>query len=371
MSLGFNVTNALWPLYIQNLDATVLQVSFLISITGVAGTLLRIPSGLLSDLYGRRRIIVISTLLAFFPPLLFTFSNNWTQLIPWSIVYSIAFALFMPSRMAIIADYTPVERLMQVYSILNLSWPIGSLIGPTLSGLLENHFGWNTVFYMATLLYLFCIIPSLLLPKPSKKSVKEDITAPHHDERINSTFIRSLLPFFLLNLFTGLGIGSVNSITPIYLTERFKVSSAIVGLFISIGFGLIMILTQIPASYLADKIGRRKFIAICFSLIPFLFVLWTFARNIILLLLIQMAINSLWSMTWPATLSLLMEHVPKTRRGLSSGLTQSGIMLGFTVGPTIGGYLWEIFGKTYPYYAAAFFLAICIPITSFISDRKS
>jgi len=70
MSLGMNLTNSLWPLYVQSLGATVLQVSFLISITGLAGTLLRIPSGVLSDLYGRRKIIVVSIVLAISPPLL-------------------------------------------------------------------------------------------------------------------------------------------------------------------------------------------------------------------------------------------------------------------------------------------------------------
>jgi len=114
MSLGINLTNSLWPLYVQGLGATVLQVSLVISITGLANTLLRIPSGLISDLYGRRKIIITSIILAIFPPLFYTLSNHWEQLIPWGIIYSVAFALFMPSRMAIIADYTPVENRIRI-----------------------------------------------------------------------------------------------------------------------------------------------------------------------------------------------------------------------------------------------------------------
>ena len=49
MSLGMNLVNALRSLYIQSLGASVLQVSIVIALTGVAGTVLRIPSGLLSD----------------------------------------------------------------------------------------------------------------------------------------------------------------------------------------------------------------------------------------------------------------------------------------------------------------------------------
>ena len=141
MSLGMNLTNSLRPLYIQSLGATVLEVSFVISITGLAGTIMRLPSGFISDIYGRRKIIILSILLAISPPLLYTFSSNLEQLIIWGIVYSIAFALFMPSRMAIVADYTSTANRMRVYSIMNLAFPLGSIIGPTIGGFLENTHG--------------------------------------------------------------------------------------------------------------------------------------------------------------------------------------------------------------------------------------
>ena len=143
MSLGMNLTNSLWPLYIQSLGATVLEVSMVISLTGLAGTFLRAPSGFISDRYDRRKIILTSILLAITPPLLYTLSNRWEQLIPWGMVYSAAFALYMPSRMAIIADYTSQETRLRVFSIMNLSWPLGSLLAPTLGGVLESSYGWN------------------------------------------------------------------------------------------------------------------------------------------------------------------------------------------------------------------------------------
>lgn len=369
MSLGMNLTNALWPLYIQSLGATVLEVSTVISLTGLVGTFLRAPSGLISDRYGRRKIILTSVLLAITPPIFYTFSNNWQQLIPFGMIYSAAFALYMPSRMAIIADYTTQDARTRIYSIMNLSWPLGSLIAPTLAGVLESSYGWNLIFYVATMLYMVGVIPCLLLPTPSLRSSKRQEVTPAR-EKLNSTFFRPLIVFTLLNLFQGLGIGAVQSITPIYLTETFQISTAEVGLFISIGFGVTAILTQLPAGIVADKVGRKKFITACLGLTPPFFLLWTITDNLILLLLIQMVINGLWSMTWPATLSLLMEHTHKTRRGLASGFTQTGIMLGFTIGPYIGGYLWEAVGQLTPYYGAALFFTLCMPIIPFLREKE-
>lgn len=209
-----NLVNALRSLYIQSLGATVFQVSIVIALTGVAGTVLRIPSGLLSDRYGRRRVINISVVLACLPPVLYTLSTHWLDIIPWGILYAIAFALYMPSRMAIVADYTPTEQLIRVYSILNLAWPIGSIIGPTLSGLLESQYGWNAVFYVATILHGFAIIPAFALPHPSTSTTEQYRQSP----RLNRAFLFRLLPFFFFNVCIGLGITrarvSVVSITP-------------------------------------------------------------------------------------------------------------------------------------------------------------
>ena len=262
MSLGMNLTNSLRPLYIQSMGATVLEVSFVISITGLAGTIMRLPSGFISDLYGRRKIIILSILLAIAPPLLYTFSTNWEQLIIWGMIYSIAFALFMPSRMAIVADYTSASNRMKVYSIMNLAFPLGSIIGPTIGGFLEEIHGWNMIFYVTTALYIFCLVPSLVLSKPPRNTFGDNKKSYQKRAKIDLKLFRPLLPFFFLNLFTGLGVGTVSPITPIYLMDKFNVSTAEIGLFISVGFGLTTILTQIPAGILADKVGRKKFIAI-------------------------------------------------------------------------------------------------------------
>jgi MFS family permease len=366
MSLGMNLVNALRSLYIQSLGATVLQVSIVIALTGVVGTVLRLPSGLLSDRYGRHRIIGLSVILACVPPVLYTLSAQWFDVIPWGIIYSVAFALYMPSRMAIVADYTPTEHLIRVYSLLNLAWPIGSILGPTLSGLLENQYGWHAVFYVATILHSLAILPALVLPDPSTSTTEHR----RRSSRLDRAFLAPLLPFFLFNVCIGLGIGSVESITPIYLIESFQISTTDVGLFLSIGFGVTTLVTQIPAGFLAEKVGKKRFLTLCVTFLPPLFLIWPFIDHLLVLLLLQMAINGLWSMTWPAFLSLLMDKASPARRGITTSLTQMGMMTGFTLGPYIGGYLWDTVGLTFPYFASALFCALCVVSTRFITDTK-
>ena len=369
MSLGMNLANSLWPLYVTSLGATVLQLSYLVSMTGMIGTLVGITCGFISDLWGRRKIIMASILLAIFPPFLYTFSDHWQQLIPWAVIYSTAFALYMPSRMAIVADYTSKENLIRAYSIINLTWPLGSIIGPAVGGVLQSSLGWNAIFYLTTTLHAFCLLPAVLLSKPPEHGFEEQEELTAKTVKLDLAFFRTILAFFMLNLFTGLAMGTVSTITPVYLVDKFNVTTAEIGLFISLGFGFIAILTQVPAGILAERIDKIKFMSACYALMPFLFIFWVSIENLILLLLIQMAINGLWSMTWPASIYMVTEHAPRTRRGVFFGLTQAGIMLGFALGPTIGGYLWEILGKGSPYYASALFIALCIPVMHFIREK--
>ena len=71
MSLGMNSINPIWPLFIVSLGATVFEVSYVISLSGIAGTVLRGPSGIISDRIGRRTTILISIILAAIPPILY------------------------------------------------------------------------------------------------------------------------------------------------------------------------------------------------------------------------------------------------------------------------------------------------------------
>jgi DHA1 family multidrug resistance protein-like MFS transporter len=371
MSLGLNLTDSLRPLYVKSLGATVIEISLVVSIAGMAGTLMRVPSGILSDSRGRRKIILASIFMSVLPPLMYTMSSSWQHLIPWGILYSAAFALYMPSKMAIIADFTTPQNRTRIYSIMGIAFPLGGTVGPTVAGLIQGAGGWNNAFYVASILFIICLIPSWLLPKPTERGDEnEKESRIEGSSGLDSLFLSRISVFVLLHLLIGLAIGTTNNLTPIYLSEKFGMSTTEVGLFTSIGSGLMMILCQIPGGILAERFGRKKLISICFVLEPFLFVSWIFVNNLYLLLLVQMGINALWSMTWPATMSLVMEYTPGPKRGVASGFIQMGMMLGFTLGPILGGYLWETLGMVFPYLASAIFFALCLAVTPTIARKQ-
>jgi len=83
-SLATNlVSYPVWSTYIRSLGASMTELGFVFSISNAVSAGLQIPSGMLSDRYGRKKLHALGTLIGVFPPLLYTFAMGWVDLIPW------------------------------------------------------------------------------------------------------------------------------------------------------------------------------------------------------------------------------------------------------------------------------------------------
>ena len=69
------------------------ELGFVFSLSNAVAAAIQIPSGFLSDKYGRKRLHVLGTLLAAFPPLMYALANNWIDLVPWVMLSGFATGL--------------------------------------------------------------------------------------------------------------------------------------------------------------------------------------------------------------------------------------------------------------------------------------
>jgi len=108
-SLGMSSLIPIWPLYVVSLGATVLEAGYVISLSGIVGTVLTGFSGMISDRFGRKRTILTSVILAATSPLLCMRAKSWQELFLWGPMYMSVFTLFMSTRNAWIADMVEPE----------------------------------------------------------------------------------------------------------------------------------------------------------------------------------------------------------------------------------------------------------------------
>jgi len=362
------MTGPLIPLFIRNLNASVFQVSLVLFIGGLASALVVMPSGFLSDKYGERKLIILSNIFLCIFPLLYSISETWEETIPWTILNMTAFSLFIPARMTMIAGSVKPESMATAYGVMNMAWPIGGVIGPFIGGFLADNYGWSPFFYFLSLIALLCMILSFFLNEPDKKGMIVDRKSKVG--HIKGSIILLLGIFFFAHIFGNTARGILGTVFPFYLTENFHKTKTEAGLFFSIGFGVATLIAQFPSGILADKFGHKKIMAYGTFMIPIFASFFLFLKDYIPTLLIYMAITGLWSTTWPASIAYLISITPASKRGLMVGIRQMAVRLGFTVGPLIGGFLWDNFDPAVSFYVVIFFFAASFILILLLKDNS-
>lgn len=123
--------------------------------------------GKLSDLFGRRPIILFAVSLFLIASALCGLSQEMWQFILFRGLQGLGGGALFPVALAVIADmYTPAERGKYLGSF-GAVFGLSSLIGPALGGLITDNFGWHWVFYvnvplgLISLFILYRLLPSI------------------------------------------------------------------------------------------------------------------------------------------------------------------------------------------------------------------
>jgi EmrB/QacA subfamily drug resistance transporter len=104
--------------------------------------------GRLADIYGRKRMLLISVGLFLVGSVLCGFSGNMVMLIAFRVVQGTGSGGLVPLAQTVVGDlYTPVERA-RFQGYLSSVWAIGSIIGPLLGAFLVAHTIWPMVFWV-------------------------------------------------------------------------------------------------------------------------------------------------------------------------------------------------------------------------------
>lgn len=135
----------------------------------VASTVLVPVYGKLSDLYGRKRIILVGITIFLVASMLCGVSQNAGQLIAFRALQGCGSASLFTSAFAIVADLFPPSERGKYSGLFGAVFGVSSLIGPLLGGFITDHFGWHWVFFINLPLGLIAVAFILLRMPPLKK----------------------------------------------------------------------------------------------------------------------------------------------------------------------------------------------------------
>jgi MFS family permease len=334
--LGLTLVYPLLPFYAEHFGASPLLVGVLSASYAacqfVSGPIL----GSLSDTYGRKRILLISqlgTLLGF--TVLGAAQALW-MLFLGRIIDGLT-AGNLTIAQAYIGDVTKPENRTRAYGIIGVSFGLGFMIGPVLSGTLAHRFGYSAPAWGAAFLSLLSVLFTFFLLPDIKRPAG---TAPRRSFEIGRYFGRAaprrrLLQFFFYILsFSGL-IGGL----ALFLERRYQYNVEQTGLLFAYSGFLGALVQGGLIGRLVKKLGEERLALAGLFLMVIGQGLLGFTHSFALLLLMT-ALGSLGNaVVRPSLTTLITRSVDPDEQGSALGLSQSLASLAQVTGPVLSGFL--------------------------------
>ena len=137
-------------LFAESLGASPERIGVIVSVSTLTGVFLKLPSGALSDIYGRRILLRIGVIAFGIPPFFYPFISDLNLLTLLRLFHGLATAIFAPSALATVPELYRERRgaALGTYTACTQS---GALLGPFIGGYLAFAYGFSSAFLTAGL----------------------------------------------------------------------------------------------------------------------------------------------------------------------------------------------------------------------------
>ncbi|HIJ98811.1 TPA: MFS transporter [archaeon] len=329
------------PLYVEGFAEKVALIGLIVAMPYIASIIAEIPTGIMVDKYGRKRVLLIALFVFGLVGILYyLFANSIAILALLGMLFGVTSVAFWIGSAVLVRDYSPKEMLGEsegVYlSISSIGWIIGPMIGGIIAFYFSDQFNFLIIaaLLFASFAYSFIV---LVEAKIKKKRTYMRIKALKLFREFYEMHEHAL-PLYLLSLFLNVWIGVEWTYTQLSLQNVFGINELIIGGVLA-GMMLSETLLYFPAGYIMDKIGKRYIILAGFLLLfgasYYAFLSQTAALFVFMLFLAAGAIG--W--VFPGTEALLTEITPAHKRGEMTGIFDTSKDIGLVVGMLFGGVL--------------------------------
>ncbi|CAM3755141.1 permease [Xenorhabdus thuongxuanensis] len=318
------------------------SAGFIVTIAQIGygiGLLFLVPLG---DMFERRRLIIVMTLLTAFGLFITAFSQSFWQILIGTLLtglFSIVAQLLIPFAAAI----APHHQKGKTVGIMIGGLLLGILSARTVAGLLAEFNGWRTIFWFAGILLLILasvLLKALPISYPENKlSYLKTILSVF--QLIKSEPILRLRALLGMLTFTNFGL-FWTSVTFLLSASPFNYSEGVIGLFGLAGIVGALIATNV--GHYVDK-GQAKSVTkiglafLLLSWLPMVFVQYSIYGLIVGIILLDLAVQGLNVINQ----STIYKILPEARNRLTSAYMTS-CCSGTAIGSVIAIYTYKYHG---------------------------
>ena len=369
--MGMRLPAAFLPIFADELDPTGVLVGFVVSAWFFSRIFIELPSGVLADRLGKRRLLIGGLALSAVGAFVCSMANSIYLLILGRTIWGLGTALFFMSNMAVILDLFKSSMRGRALGTFQGIEFIGSFIGAPIGGFIVGFIGYRGVFSLAFLL----MICSLSVASISKDLRKVDTSRREGSQVSVKEAVLSLgtwgLAAICISNFLRMLImmGIMSTVFPLYLNYQLGISVEYIGIIMSlrtVGY----ILSTVTSGYLSDMFGRKPMIISGTLLQIGCMYAYALLPSFELLLLIGLFDGFGGGMSFTSLIVLLSEIVPAQIRGGAIGMYRTFMDIGGLTGPPVFMLMFTGMGSYITFLTAIAILALNIALVVTIKARK-
>ena len=353
--------NPALPLFIRSMDVPVSTVGFIAAASTVVGIVVSLPAGILSDIIGRRRVILIAAVVFATAPFLYLLITQPWQLVLVRVYHGLATAILGPVASAAIADTFQKGRgeRMAWYSSATM---IGRFLAPLVGGLLifGDNFRW--VYLADGVAGVLALVAIIRLPLATAttgsawQALKQQ--RGNYGQQIVFVFRHiGILATSGIEAVQYFAFGALETFLPIYLNEKLGYSAFKIGLLFTFQI-LAATFTKPIMGRLSDKFGRIPMISAGLVIGGISTAMMAVFTNYLVLIAL-MAVFGLGLATVTASTSALVADLSHAGgRGSALGILSSIMDVGQSTGPMVAGILVAAYSYEWTFGVIGMFLVV-------------
>ncbi len=337
---------ALFPTIRREFDLSLQQLGVIAAIPFLCQALLGIPTGLLSDRFGSKRMIIVSFTLAILGSLLASQTINPEMLtLAVSLVY-INTVMYHPASYSFTTRmFAPKDR-SKALGIHGAGGTLGMALGPISVSILMGifAFGWRQVYLFWAFPILLGLVAVLRLRSEPTEDLKEDGEIGGRVEG-GSIFTSSMILFLFYTGLRNMAAQMIEVFLPIYLVENRGLGETLASLVF--GSSSLLGLAAAPiGGAVASRLGEKRWLMTSLGMAYLCLGAAVISPGVAGFVILYLAYGFCNTLGMAANSAIVASLSPSRRRGLGYSLFfLPGEVMG-VVAPVIAAYIASGFGLT-------------------------
>lgn len=345
--LSFGIIGFALPLFAyRKLGLSLAETGVLVSLNQVAEQAFKPLMGWAADRVGLKRAFTAAIAIRSLVALLLAFASSAWQVYAIRLLHGFSESLRDPSVSALIAEHADKRKVASSFAWYNTAKQSAGAIGKGLSGLLlaVTFDSYSRVFLIAfALSFLPLLVVARYLREPARRHEIEE--ANSGAETRNGETNSAILSFAVLGFLIACTSQMISNLFPVLATEYAKLTTAQTGLIYVLSVAVVIVAGPL-FGWISDHFSRKLSLAVrgianTFSSLAF----WFFpnfaglAAGSIADAMGKAAFRPAWG-----SLMAQVSSFNRARRARTMSYLSLGEGLGETVGPMLGGFLWNTWG---------------------------